>query len=145
VESFTRTFSPRASEKSRLVWMLGSHARRVFFFENGTLFPYCFVFPWNKPSCERLKGWLNAAAKDGKEGNMGYLGLVRCVARKGLLSEALGAHTARTEHGGPKKGRSEPRLSQLMGHKSTQSQFLHTGPLRGSLLAFSFVEAYNRH
>ena len=71
VESFTRTIWPRASEKSRLLWMLGSHDRRVFFFENGTLFPYCFVFPWNRPSWARLKGWLSAAAKDdGKEGNM---------------------------------------------------------------------------
>lgn len=70
VESFTRTISPRASEKRRLRWMLGSHERRVFFFENGTLFPYCFVFPWNRPSCDRLKGWLSAAARDGKEGNM---------------------------------------------------------------------------
>jgi len=71
VVSFTRTFSPRASEKRRLVWMLGSHDRRVFFFENGTLFPYCLVFPWKRPSCDRLKGWLSAAAKDGKDGNMG--------------------------------------------------------------------------
>lgn len=54
-----------------MLWMLGSHDRRVFFFENGTLFPYCFVFPWNRPSWARLKGWLSAAAKDdGKEGNM---------------------------------------------------------------------------
>lgn len=71
MESFTRTFSPRASEKRRLVWMLGSHDRRVFFIEKGTLFPYCLVFPWKRPSCDRLKGWLSAAAKDGKDGNMG--------------------------------------------------------------------------
>jgi hypothetical protein len=51
--------------------MLGSHDRRVFFFEKGTLFPYCFVFPWNRPSCDRLKGWLSPAAKDAKEGYMG--------------------------------------------------------------------------
>lgn len=70
VESFTRTISPRASEKRRLRWMLGSHDRRVFFFENGTLFPYCFVLPWNRPSCDRLNGWLSAAAREGKEGNM---------------------------------------------------------------------------
>jgi hypothetical protein len=50
--------------------MLGSHERRVFFFENGTLLPYCFVFPWNRPSCDRLNGWLRVAARDGKEGNM---------------------------------------------------------------------------
>jgi len=87
VVSFTRTFSPRASEKRRLVWMLGSHDRRVFFFENGTLFPYCLVFPWKRPSCDRLKGWLSAAAKDGKDGNMGVAGgggLVRSL--KGCLS-----------------------------------------------------------
>jgi hypothetical protein len=142
VETFTRTFFRRASEKSRLDWMLGSHARRVFFFENGTLFPYCFVFPWNKPSCERLKGWVNAAARDGKEGNMGVTwagvtsiwGLVRCE---------LWKRSHKRAHGGPKRGRSEPRLCHSTGHKCTQ--FLHTSPLRGSLLAFSFVEVYSRH
>jgi len=74
VVSFTRTVSPRASEKRRLDWTLGSHALRVFFFEKGTLFPYCFVLPWKRPSCDRLKGWLSAAAKDDKEGNMGVAG-----------------------------------------------------------------------
>jgi hypothetical protein len=92
VVSFTRTFSPRASEKRRLFWMLGSHDRRVFFFENGTLFPYCLVFPWKRPSCDRLKGWLSAAAKEGKDGNMGVAGgggLVRCL--KGCLSGLSGS------------------------------------------------------
>jgi hypothetical protein len=70
VDAFTRTISPRASEKRRLLWMLGSQDRRVLFLENGTLFPYCFVFPWNRPSCDRLNGWLSEAARDGREGNI---------------------------------------------------------------------------
>lgn len=68
--SFTRTFSPRAAEKRRLGWTLGSQVRRVFFLEKGTLLPYCFVLPWKRPSCARLKGPVRACASDGRDGNI---------------------------------------------------------------------------
>ena len=88
--------------------MLGSHERRVFFFENGTLLPYCFVFPWNRPSCDRLNGWLKAAARDGKEGNM-------------VVSQGAAAQPGRSDGAGQrraKKGRSEPgtHAKGHMGH-----------------------------
>ena len=56
VVTLTRIFSPRISENSRLRCTFGSHVRRVLCFEKGTLFPYCFVLPWKRPSCERLNG-----------------------------------------------------------------------------------------
>lgn len=56
VVTLTRIFSPRVSENSRLRCTFGSHVRRVLCFEKGTLFPYCFVLPWKRPSCERLNG-----------------------------------------------------------------------------------------
>ncbi len=67
--SFIRKFCPRVSEKRRLLWTFGSHVRRVLCFELGTLFPYCFILPWNRPSCERLKGVLTTSQR-GIEGNM---------------------------------------------------------------------------
>jgi hypothetical protein len=53
----------------RLLWTLGSHERRVFFFENGTLLPDCLVFPWKSPSWDLLNGRL-MASKRLNEGNM---------------------------------------------------------------------------
>lgn len=57
VVSFIRIFCPSISEYMRFCWTLGSHERRVLCFEKGTLFPYCFIFPWKRPFWERLKGW----------------------------------------------------------------------------------------
>ena len=57
VVSLTRIRSPIISEGNRLCWTLGSQVRRVLCFEKGTLFPYCFILPWNKPCWDRLKGW----------------------------------------------------------------------------------------
>ena len=51
------------------MWTLGSHERRVFCLELGTLLPNCFVLPWNRPSCARLNGTLTRL-KRGIEGNM---------------------------------------------------------------------------
>jgi hypothetical protein len=47
------------------IWMLiefGNHARFVFCFENGTLFPDYHIFPWKRPSWECLKGVLREAS-----------------------------------------------------------------------------------
>ena len=88
--------------------MFGSHVRRVFFFENGTLFPYCLVFPWNRPSCDLLNGWLSAAASEGKEGNMG---------RRGLTETAL--PWERSERQLAEIGKCEPR-PLTSGHKCNQ-------------------------
>ena len=57
VVNLTRIKSPIISDCNRLCWTLGSQVRRVLCFENGTLFPYCFILPWNKPCWDRLKGW----------------------------------------------------------------------------------------
>ena len=71
---FTRMNFWSVSEKRRLLCTLGSHVLRVLCFELGTLFPYSFVFPWNRPSCARLKGPLTAANR-GIEGNMAEEGV----------------------------------------------------------------------
>jgi len=142
VVSFTRTVSPRASEKRRLDWTLGSHALRVFFFEKGTLFPYCFVFPWKRPSCDRLKGWLSAAAKDDKEGNMGggYLVRDRCrkAAKPGRLARPKGERSHGTRRGTEAQKR-QVRTEDLptLGHRFTR--FLHNAPGIVPRL-FTFVE-----
>jgi hypothetical protein len=39
VVTFNFNVCCNVSENSRLFWMLGSHVRRVFFLENGLLFP----------------------------------------------------------------------------------------------------------
>ena len=72
VVTLISTFRPKASDARRLFCTLGSQLRRVFFFEKGTLFPYCFSFPWKRPSDERLKGveMLARDAKTTEEGNM---------------------------------------------------------------------------
>jgi hypothetical protein len=62
VVSFNLTFSPNTSEWSRFCWTFGNHVRFVLCFENGTLFPDCRIFPWNRPSWERLKGVLRAVS-----------------------------------------------------------------------------------
>lgn len=56
VVSLTRTSPPMVSDANRLRWTFGNHVRRVLCFEKGTLFPYCLVFPWNRPSWDRLNG-----------------------------------------------------------------------------------------
>ena len=50
--------------------MFGSHDRRVLCFENGTLFPNCFILPWNSPNCARLKGPETASISLGRVGSM---------------------------------------------------------------------------
>lgn len=69
VVNLTLINSCKTSEKSRLEWTFGSQVRRVLCFEKGTLFPYCFILPWKRPSWERLNGALTISNR-GKEGNM---------------------------------------------------------------------------
>lgn len=73
VVSFVLTSPPSASEYNPLRCTLGNHVRRVFFFEKGTLLPYCTTFPPKRPSCDRLNGVETGDEKDLKqasEGNM---------------------------------------------------------------------------
>ena len=56
VVSLTFINSFNVSENNRFDCTFGSHVLLDLCFENGTLFPYCFVFPWNKPSWDLLKG-----------------------------------------------------------------------------------------
>jgi hypothetical protein len=65
--------------------------RRVLCFECGTLFPYCLVLPWKRPSWERRKGVeiLDSEASIGGVENMveGAAGpAVKKSARLGLKS-----------------------------------------------------------
>jgi hypothetical protein len=124
--------------------MLGSHERRVLFFENGTLLPYCFVFPWNRPSCDRLNGWLRAAARDGKEGNMvAFRRPVIGLAQFSCAANRQASQGARTERGsgGPKTA-SPNRGTHAKGHMGS-ILILTTRALRGcnqeSTFAFVLV------
>lgn len=85
VVNLTRIKSPIMSDCSRLCWILGSQVRRVLCFEKGTLFPYCFILPWNKPCWDRLKGWdttsHNALLGNIGDGGNGY----QCVCRRQTL------------------------------------------------------------
>ena len=131
--------------------MLGSHERRVFFFENGTLLPYCFVFPWNRPSCDRLNGWLKAAARDGKEVNMvtspDRSSLVRsCVVLPiGRAARALGRSGAA---GGQKR---QDRTEELAakgpkGHMGSNINIYHTrSPGVQSIVPLSNRTIISRH
>ena len=70
VVNLTRIRSPIISDCNRLCWTLGSQVRRVLCFENGTLFPYCFILPWNKPCWDRLNGW-DTTSHNALLGNIG--------------------------------------------------------------------------
>lgn len=70
VVTFSLRLCPSASEKIRFRWIFGSHVRRVLCFENGTLLPYCFIFPWKRPYCERLNGWEMTSENQARLGNM---------------------------------------------------------------------------
>lgn len=88
VETFTCTNRCSASEKNRLLWILGSHDRRVLCMECGTLLPYCFILPWNRPSWDRLNGVLTISLSSGEEKNMtGRM-------RSGEGEDASGRHTS---------------------------------------------------
>ena len=57
--------------------MFGNQVLRVFFFEKGTLLPYSFVFPWKRPSWDRLKG------RDTASKSLGILGNIAAGSRVG--------------------------------------------------------------
>ena len=78
VVNLTRINSPIISECNRLCWTFGIQVRRVLCFEKGTLFPYCFILPWNKPCWDCLKGW-DTTSHNALLGNIGYGGNGKCV------------------------------------------------------------------
>ena len=58
-------------DASVLACTFGSHVRRVFLSECGTLLPCWMVLPWKRPRAARLKGWERAA---GSVDSVGWVG-----------------------------------------------------------------------
>jgi hypothetical protein len=70
--------------------------RRVLCFECGTLFPYCLVLPWKRPSWERRKGVeiLESEARIGGVENM-VEGAGPAVKKSARLGLSLGQKQSR--------------------------------------------------
>lgn len=51
------------------------------------MFPDCFILPWKRPSCDRLKGWdmMGSVESRGKDGNIVITLRTRCDVAQPLM------------------------------------------------------------